>query len=109
MITGGSNFYLLYLTSTEVIDIIDKTVTPGGNLHEARGYFGMAAVTWPPGTGEHRIIAFGGLMYYGSPSTRVDYDSIEVWTGLEWEQSNITLTTPKNSFGFTAIPAKSCA
>merc|ERR1712106_1260356 len=92
-----------YLTSTEVIDIGTKIIHAGGPLNEARGFFGMATVSWPVASGEQKTVAFGGIKSVRSIKT--NYDSIEIWDDANetWEIDLITLDKKNNDFGYTGI------
>ena len=94
IITGGNETS----DSTEIIDICDLTVsTSNGKLNQKRRHHGLAVAH----IGSKRtVVAFGG-------HNETKYlDSIELWddTTGKWTLSASRLETPKDSFGYLAIP-----
>ena len=92
MITGGGKGYL---TSTEILDTTDGSVTMGSPLNKRRSYHGMGVVST---NGEDRLTVFGGFNGY-------DVDRVELYnnqTGL-WEEMNLVLSKPWYGFGFQTV------
>ena len=84
-----------YLTSTEILDTTDGSVTMGSPLNKRRSYHGMGVVTI---NGDDRLTTFGGFNGY-------DVDRVELYnnqTGL-WEEMNLVLSKPWYGFGFQTV------
>ena len=104
--SGGVDDDGKVIASTEIIDISGNewTIRHGGNLNQARYYFGMATISL---NGSASLIAFGG--HSKNAMNEEPLDSIEIWddTKESWFPAiNLTLSRPKGEFGYISLPTK---
>lgn len=64
--------------STDIIDLSSRTVTPGPEMLEVRGFFQLAALPAPGGAGG-RVLAFGGIVAYGRGIDGNTVETVEEW------------------------------
>ena len=104
MITGGCILGRLPITSTEVLDTEDGSVTMASPMNSKRVDHGMGVLTIK---GEDRLAVFGG--YDDVPSYRnhgrTRLDSVETYNSQteEWERSNIKWDAQTSYFGFLTV------
>ena len=94
IVTGGYDVdYCNFLSSTEILDTEDESVTVGSPMNSERYGHGIGVITI---NGEDRLAVFGG-------SDGNDFlDSVELYNAQTqmWECSDIKLNNCKRSFGF---------
>ena len=100
MITGGIGIFSAFLDSTEILDIAEENVTMASPLNPKRVGHGIGIVTsnW-----EDKLVAFGGF-----DDRRTFLDEVQVYNvqTKKGEASDIKLSEPKHTFGFTSVTLK---
>ena len=96
MITGGYDYYEVYLDSTEILDTEDGSVTMASHMNSKRYSHGMGIVTI---NGEERLAVFGGS------NGGFWLDSVELYNFQteKWETADIRLKIRRINFGFLSV------
>ena len=93
MLTGGHD-----LSSTEIIDTVDRSVKRASPMNYARYKHGMGVITIK---GENRLAVFGGINW----SMDLRYNCVELYNTQteKWETSDINYKGKSHKFGFLAV------
>ena len=96
IIAGGTNGHGGSLTSTEVLDLVNRRITSGGDMDSPRRYFHLATLT---SEGQEKIFALGGY----DDSTR--FNSVEEWVeeSSTWKAAD-NLVERRGHFGAVVLP-----
>ena len=101
IIAGGKNGHNgRSLRSTEVVDIVTRTISAGGDMTSARAYFNLATISRGEG---HKLFAIGG---YDSSTKEVN--TVEEWVeeSSTWKEAE-SLTRATRKFGVLSLPKES--
>ena len=95
MLTGGSDDDD-YLSSTEIIDTEDGSVTMAGPMNSKRAWHGMGVATI---NGKDRLAVFGG------EDRETVLDSVELYDTLteKWEVADFKLSKSNSIFSFLTV------
>jgi uncharacterized coiled-coil protein SlyX len=102
IIAGGFNG--VSLTSTEVLDLVNRRITSGGEMATPRCFFNIATIII---RGEEKMFALAGRdrspYYYDSSTIRLN--TVEEWVeeSSTWKAAD-NLVEKRNSFGIVSAP-----